>query len=116
MIRDLLHKRDRSLLGSRFVDIDCRVVGVFPSIESYVQLTICYLIEYAEDWARERSYIREDKIMGSMDRLHELMAQAANLRELRWPPSCKHQLTRPTSVAAITGTNERSTVSATISP
>jgi transposase-like protein len=55
-----------------------RVVGVFPSVESYIRLTICYLIEYAEDWANERSYIREDKALGSLDRLHELTAQAAN--------------------------------------
>jgi putative transposase len=55
-----------------------RVVGVFPSVESYVRLTICYLIEYSEDWGTERSYIREDKALGSLDRLHELMAQAAN--------------------------------------
>jgi putative transposase len=38
-----------------------RVVGVFPSVESYVRLTICYLVEYSEDWENERSYIREDK-------------------------------------------------------
>jgi hypothetical protein len=31
-----------------------------------------------EDWASERSYIREDKVLGSLDRLHELTAQAAN--------------------------------------
>lgn len=55
-----------------------RVVGVFPSMESYVRLTICYLIEYSEDWENDRSYIREDKVRGSLDRLHELMAQAAN--------------------------------------
>ncbi|HOW86792.1 MAG TPA: IS256 family transposase [Candidatus Aminicenantes bacterium] len=55
-----------------------RVVGVFPSVESYVRLTICYLIEYSEDWANERSYIREDKALWSLDRLHELTAQAAN--------------------------------------
>jgi len=55
-----------------------RVVGVFPSMESYVRLTICYLVEYSEDWASERSYIREDKALGSLDRLHELTAQAAN--------------------------------------
>jgi transposase-like protein len=55
-----------------------RVVGVFPSIESYVRLTICYLIEYSEDWASERSYIREDKALWSLDKLHELTAQAAN--------------------------------------
>jgi transposase-like protein len=55
-----------------------RVVGVFPSLESYVRLTICYLVEYSEDWGSKRSYIREDKILGSLDRLHELVAQAAN--------------------------------------
>ena len=55
-----------------------RVVGVFPSVESYVRLTICYHIEYSEDWASERSYIREDKVLGSLERLHELTAQAAN--------------------------------------
>jgi transposase-like protein len=55
-----------------------RVVGVFPSLESYVRLTICYLVEYSEDWGSERSYIREDKVLGSLDRLHEMMAQTAN--------------------------------------
>lgn len=61
-----------------FVSGRSRVVGVFPSVESYVRLTICYLIEYSEDWANERSYIREDKALWSSDRLHELTAQAAN--------------------------------------
>jgi transposase-like protein len=55
-----------------------RVVGVFPSLESYIRLTICYLVEYSEDWGSERSYIPEDKILGSLDRLHELMSQTAN--------------------------------------
>ncbi len=54
------------------------MVGVFPSVESFARLTICYLIEYAEDWGTERSYIREDKILGSMGQVYELMAQAAN--------------------------------------
>jgi transposase-like protein len=44
-----------------------RVVGVFPSVSSYLRLTICYLIEHAEDWENERSYIREDKVLGSLD-------------------------------------------------
>jgi len=55
-----------------------RVVGVFPSVASYLRLTICYLIEHSEDWENERSYIREDKVLGSLDRLHDLIAQAAN--------------------------------------
>jgi len=67
-----------------------RVVGVFFSIESYVRLTLCYFVEYSEDWGSEPSYTREDKILGSLDRLHELMAQAANLRGLRWPRSCEY--------------------------
>jgi transposase-like protein len=55
-----------------------RVVGVFPSVESFARLTICYLVEHSEDWGTERSYIREDKILGSLERVHELMTQAAN--------------------------------------
>jgi transposase-like protein len=56
-----------------------RVIGVFPTIESLVRLITCYLIEYAEDWETERSYIQEEKVVGSMERAHELvLAQAAN--------------------------------------
>jgi hypothetical protein len=40
-------------------------------------LDICYLLEYTEDWVSQRSYIREDKVLGSMDRLHELMVLTA---------------------------------------
>jgi len=52
-----------------------RVVGVFPSVESYIRLTICYQVEYTEDWSGERSYIREDKIIKSLEKLHELTSQ-----------------------------------------
>ena len=31
-----------------------RVVGVFPSAESYVRLISCYLLEYSEDWEKQR--------------------------------------------------------------
>lgn len=34
-----------------------RVVGVFPSINSYIRLITSYLIEYEEDWQTGRSYI-----------------------------------------------------------
>jgi len=33
------------------------VVGIFPSMESYVRLVTSYLIEYSEDWSCGRSYI-----------------------------------------------------------
>jgi putative transposase len=56
-----------------------RGVGGFPTVESYVRLTTCYLVEYAEDWETERSYIREDKVLESMEHVRELViAQAAN--------------------------------------
>lgn len=37
-----------------------RVVGIFPSMESYVRLISCYLIEYAEDWETSRCYVRQE--------------------------------------------------------
>ncbi len=55
-----------------------RFVGVSPSVESYVRQTICCLFDYPKDWASERRYIREDKDLGSLARLHELTTQAAN--------------------------------------
>lgn len=33
------------------------VVGIFPSMDSYVRLVTSYLIEYSEDWSTSRSYI-----------------------------------------------------------
>ncbi|MGA2363158.1 MAG: IS256 family transposase [Candidatus Aminicenantales bacterium] len=75
-------KRISSTNGQERLNLEIRrrsrVVGVFPSVPSFLRLTICYLIEYSEDWENDRSYIRQDKAQGSLDRLHELMAQAAN--------------------------------------
>ena len=39
-----------------------RVVGVFPSIESYIRLITCYLMEYSEDWETERNYFCKEAI------------------------------------------------------
>jgi transposase-like protein len=39
-----------------------RVVGIFPSEEAYVRLVTSYLIEYSEDWATSRGYIRAETI------------------------------------------------------
>ena len=44
-----------------------RVIGVFPSQESYVPLITSYLIEYSEDWINERSYIKQQKLIASLD-------------------------------------------------
>lgn len=34
-----------------------RVVGIFPSMDSYIRLVTSYLIEYSEEWCSGRSYI-----------------------------------------------------------
>lgn len=34
------------------------VVGIFPSMDSYIRLVTTYLIEYAEDWSSSRCYIK----------------------------------------------------------
>ena len=38
------------------------VVGVFPSLDSYVRLLTTYLIEYSEEWSTGRSYIKPELI------------------------------------------------------
>ncbi len=40
-----------------------RVVGIFPSLDSYIRLVTSYLIEYSEDWSSGRSYINPKTIM-----------------------------------------------------
>lgn len=37
-----------------------RVIGIFPSADSYIRLVTCYLIEYTEDWTTGRSYIKKE--------------------------------------------------------
>jgi len=39
-----------------------RVVGVFPSVSSYLRLITSYLMEYTEDWANEYAYIKPEKL------------------------------------------------------
>jgi len=34
-----------------------KVVGIFPSMDSYIRLVTSYLIEYSEDWSTGRCYI-----------------------------------------------------------
>ena len=46
-----------------------RVVGISPSSESYVRLVTAYLIEYSEEWAVARSYIRSELIEQCRTRL-----------------------------------------------
>jgi len=39
-----------------------RVVGIFPSIDSYLRLITSYLIEYGEDWSTGKCYIKQSLI------------------------------------------------------
>jgi transposase-like protein len=56
-----------------------RVIGVFPTVDSWVRLVTCYLVEYSEDRGIDRSYIKKEKILEAMERNQAfLMAQAAN--------------------------------------
>ena len=50
-----------------------RVVGIFPSIGSYVRVIPSYLIEYEEDWQSGRSYINHE----ALDRQRVLLKPAA---------------------------------------
>jgi transposase-like protein len=53
-----------------------RVVSGFPSQASYIRLIGTYLMEYAEDWEIERSYIRPDKLQEVME-IYEARLNAA---------------------------------------
>jgi putative transposase len=56
-----------------------RVIGVFPTVDSYVRLVTCYLVEYSEDWGSDRSYIKQEKILAALEHGREpLAAQSAN--------------------------------------
>jgi len=50
-----------------------RVVGIFPSAESYIRLITSFLIEYEEDWQTGRSYIKAE----SLERQRVLLKIAA---------------------------------------
>jgi hypothetical protein len=43
-----------------------RVIGFFPTIDSWVRLETRYPIEYSEDWETNRSYIKPEKIQEDM--------------------------------------------------
>jgi len=50
-----------------------KVVGIFPSMDSYIRLVTSYLIEYSEDWSSGRSYI-DSRIIAT---IHEEKQTAA---------------------------------------
>jgi transposase-like protein len=46
-----------------------RVVGIFPSMSSYIRLITSYLIEYEEDWISGRNYIKSESLMKQRQKL-----------------------------------------------
>jgi transposase-like protein len=59
---DRLHQEIRRRSG---------VVGIFPSVDSYLRLLTSYLIEYSEDWSTSRCYIHPEKIELCESKLEE---------------------------------------------
>lgn len=55
-----------------------RVIGVFPTVDSYVQLVTCYLVEYSEKWGSDRSYIKQEKILAAVEQSRVPLVQGAN--------------------------------------
>lgn len=48
-----------------------RVVGIFPSMHSYVRLITTYLIEYEEDWQTGYSYIKSETLERQRSKLQK---------------------------------------------
>lgn len=46
-----------------------KVVGIFPSMNSYIRLVTSYMIEYSEDWSSSRSYINPEIINAIQQKL-----------------------------------------------
>jgi len=44
-----------------------RVVGVFPSVNSYLRLIVSYLMEYTEDWSNEYAYIKPNRFIQALE-------------------------------------------------
>jgi transposase-like protein len=54
-----------------------KVVGIFPSRDSYLRLLTSYLMEYTEEWEVERSYIQPQKLELVMIKREALLQNAA---------------------------------------
>lgn len=48
-----------------------RVVGIFPSVDSYVRLVTTYVLEYTEEWIVEKAYFASEKILDMQSILQE---------------------------------------------
>jgi hypothetical protein len=57
-------------------------MGVFFS-EFYIRLVTVYLMEYTEDWIKERSYINTDKLKEIMDNFNNKLKKPQSLKGSR---------------------------------
>jgi putative transposase len=51
-----------------------KVVGIFPSQDSYLRLVTCYLIEYTEDWTAGKAYIKKEILDEQRDLIPKIAA------------------------------------------
>jgi transposase-like protein len=54
-----------------------KVVGIFPSRDSYIKLVTCYVQEYTEDWAVGRSYFAQQSVLEMESIIKERERKAA---------------------------------------
>ena len=50
------------------------VARFFPSVESYLRLVTCYLLESTEDWANDYAYVKADKLSPILEQKQILAA------------------------------------------
>ncbi|WP_196606695.1 IS256 family transposase [Pectinatus frisingensis] len=50
------------------------VVGIFPSMDSYIRLVTTYLIEYSEDWSMSHCYIKPDTLQQVQEKRQKSVA------------------------------------------
>ena len=50
------------------------VVGIFPSMDSYIRLVTMYLIEYSEDWSMSHCYIKPDTLQQVQEKRQKSVA------------------------------------------
>ena len=43
------------------------MVGVYPSVNSYLRLIVSYLMEYTEDWSNEYAYIKPERFAQALE-------------------------------------------------
>jgi len=59
-----------------------RVIGVFPSLNSYLRLIVLYLMEHMEDWSNKYAYITPNRFI----KVLETSLSRAVYLGIKWKP------------------------------